>query len=348
MRANRKTSRLFLAVCTLVVVCVASLGLAGPAEALARHDLVVSQLGDPPTGPARGEAFNVHVVVQNDGTRATKPSTVRFYASADSTVDSGDTLLTQTAATPRLAKRSSFASDPTLHIPIGLPNGTFFLIACADDKQVVSESDETNNCRASSGQFTLTTDTTPPTVSITNPIGGSTTASTLLIQFIVSSDTTSVTCILDTDTISPARCDLTGSFLASNLIDGTHEIRVTAYDAAANSYTKVADWTVDATAPLISSVTATPTSSTSEHVTFSVSDASAITEIHCVLFTDGGTGDDQPCGSGASGSVDYTGLAGHAYTLEIYAVDVYGNSGATASAAPAPSTRAQIALINNS
>jgi hypothetical protein len=41
-------------------------------------------------------------------------------------------------------------------IPPGTTPGSYFLLACADDAGQVIESAETNNCRASTGQVTMT------------------------------------------------------------------------------------------------------------------------------------------------------------------------------------------------
>ena len=41
-------------------------------------------------------------------------------------------------------------------IPAGTPAGTYRLLACADDRQVVAESNETNNCRASTTTVKVT------------------------------------------------------------------------------------------------------------------------------------------------------------------------------------------------
>jgi subtilase family serine protease len=50
---------------------------------------------------------------------------------------------------------ASSTNTVTVTIPATLPLGAYFLIACADDRDTVTESDETNNCRASSTTVTV-------------------------------------------------------------------------------------------------------------------------------------------------------------------------------------------------
>jgi hypothetical protein len=48
------------------------------------------------------------------------------------------------------------SSAPTMvTIPASTPIGDYFLLACADDTFLVMETNETNNCRASTAKLTV-------------------------------------------------------------------------------------------------------------------------------------------------------------------------------------------------
>ena len=77
-------------------------------------------------------------------------STTRYYFSLDAVKDAGDVLLTGNRAVPQLAPGQTSPGTRTVTIPSTMPAGTYYLIACSDATQKNVESDEANNCRASS------------------------------------------------------------------------------------------------------------------------------------------------------------------------------------------------------
>jgi hypothetical protein len=52
-------------------------------------------------------------------------------------------------AVSSLAPGSSLSGNTPVTVPLPTPAGTYFVLACADDSETVSESNEQNNCRAS-------------------------------------------------------------------------------------------------------------------------------------------------------------------------------------------------------
>jgi subtilase family serine protease len=112
-------------------------------------DLVVSAMTNPPATINLGASFAHSVTVQNIGSIGAGTSTARFYLSADQVFNTGDRMLSATRAVDALGSGASFTGPVTLVVPTTTPFGTYYLLACADDLRVVSESDETNNCRAS-------------------------------------------------------------------------------------------------------------------------------------------------------------------------------------------------------
>jgi len=99
---------------------------------------------------------------------------------------------------------------------------------------------------STSGTFTVTVqDTTPPAVSITSAPGGTTNSNAAAIAFTASEGTTS--CQLDGGSF--ASCSSPASL--SGLADGAHTFAVRAEDAAHNTASASATWTVDTTSPAL-------------------------------------------------------------------------------------------------
>jgi len=116
---------------------------------VARPDLLETDLSAPPATIARGASFAVTDTVLNQGAVAAGASTTRFYLSADQIKDGNDRLLTGTRAVPALAAGATSSGTVSVTVPSNMVLGTYYLIACADNTTTVTESDETNNCRAS-------------------------------------------------------------------------------------------------------------------------------------------------------------------------------------------------------
>jgi hypothetical protein len=93
-----------------------------------------------------GDSFNVTDNTLNQGGAAAGASTTRFYLSFDLVKDRRD-LLMGSRAVPALAAGASSTGTTTMTVP-KIMAGTYYLLACADDLGVVTESNETNNCLA--------------------------------------------------------------------------------------------------------------------------------------------------------------------------------------------------------
>ena len=122
---------------------------------IARPDLVLTAVSDPPVRAARGESFDVTDTVQNQGLVATGPSITRYYFSIDPVKSPTDKPLAGSRAVPSLRRREASTATVTVTIPPTVPPGMYFLLICADDTQVVPEGNETNNCRAASRVITV-------------------------------------------------------------------------------------------------------------------------------------------------------------------------------------------------
>jgi subtilase family serine protease len=101
-------------------------------------------------------------ITRNVGAANAGASTTRYYLSLDTIRDAGDILLSGTRAIPPLTPGASSTDTVTVVIPSGTAAGTYYLLACADDLGVVTETNESNNCVAS----TRTTQLTLPTADL--------------------------------------------------------------------------------------------------------------------------------------------------------------------------------------
>lgn len=100
---------------------------------------------------APGGKFTVSTTVQNTGGSPSTSSATRFYLSADAVKGAGDRLLTGVRSVPALDPGESASGTTTLTVPSTTALDAYFLLACADDKGTVAESDENDNCTATPG-----------------------------------------------------------------------------------------------------------------------------------------------------------------------------------------------------
>ena len=151
--------------------------LAGPAAAAKKApDLTVSAIKA--TGsPAAGQALSVQVKVKNSGRKKAKGSQTSFVLSRDAKAGKGDRKL-KTRKVKAIAVKKTAKATLKLTVPAGTNPGAYRVIACADAKKKVKESNERNNCRASkavtvvSGPFGGPPPPTPGQPIFTPPPGG--------------------------------------------------------------------------------------------------------------------------------------------------------------------------------
>jgi subtilase family serine protease len=110
-------------------------------------DLIVSALTVPAkSGP--GATISVTDTTTNNGPGSVGASTTRYYLSANSTWDAGDTPLGDGHAVPALAAGATHSGTITLAIPASTEIGAYYIVAKADADNTVGESKETNNTLA--------------------------------------------------------------------------------------------------------------------------------------------------------------------------------------------------------
>ncbi|MGA2518342.1 MAG: DUF3443 family protein [Thermodesulfobacteriota bacterium] len=122
---------------------------------LTAPDLVETLVSDPPGSVSTGDSFPVTDTVQNHGNKSAPTSITRYYLSSTGDKDSGAILLIGKRSIPSLTSGNTSTGTVTVEIPFGIPEGTYYFLACADDTNKIAESNEENNCKASSTQVTL-------------------------------------------------------------------------------------------------------------------------------------------------------------------------------------------------
>jgi subtilase family serine protease len=147
-------------------------------------DLTETSVTDPSVTIVDGSSFSVTDTVQNNGSSAAAASTTRYYLSATGS-KGGARLLTGSRAVPSLAPSASSSGTVTVTVSAGTAAGTYFLLACADDTVLVPESNESNNCKASTNKVTVSAPDLTET-SVTDPpaaiVGGSSFSVTDTVQ----------------------------------------------------------------------------------------------------------------------------------------------------------------------
>jgi subtilase family serine protease len=119
-------------------------------------NLVTSAVSNPPAGIAVGRGFAVTDTARNAGNATAGASTTRYWLSVDAAWSSGDRLLRGSRAVVALAPGATASGTATATVPAGTPTGSYYLLACADDGKVVTESNEKDNCRASTTKVSVT------------------------------------------------------------------------------------------------------------------------------------------------------------------------------------------------
>ncbi|KUG23155.1 flagellar hook-length control protein flik [hydrocarbon metagenome] len=119
-------------------------------------DLVISALSNQAkTITAYARSFSIRDTTKNQGTGSATASTTRYYLSTTTSKTSGSVLLSGTRSVPALAVGKTSSGSVTVRVPSGINRTTYYAIACADDNAVVSESNESNNCKTSSSRITV-------------------------------------------------------------------------------------------------------------------------------------------------------------------------------------------------
>ena len=147
-----------------------------------KPDLVVRTVSNPPATMRAGDTFAIKETTRNRGRGRAGRSRTRFYLSPDSKRSNGDRRLVGEHSVGKLRAKKSATATTQLTAPT-IAAGRFRLLACADDRRVVRERSERNNCRASKQPVSLVLNRPPvvPAVAVATieevPVGFSFAAS---------------------------------------------------------------------------------------------------------------------------------------------------------------------------
>lgn len=119
-----------------------------------RPDLVITAVGNAPATIRFFGRISVQDTVKNQGSAPSNLALTRYYISADQARGAGDRLLLGVRLVGPMAPGQSSSGGATLFV-FGAPAGTYYLLACADDRNTSTEGDETNNCLASATQIVV-------------------------------------------------------------------------------------------------------------------------------------------------------------------------------------------------
>lgn len=121
---------------------------------LSLPDLIETSVTDPPAAIADGATFSVTDTVENNSSVTAGASVTRYYLSITPS-KSGAIQLKGSRTVPTLSANATSTDTVILKVNAGTAAGTYYLLACANDTLIVAETDETNNCLASTNQVTV-------------------------------------------------------------------------------------------------------------------------------------------------------------------------------------------------
>jgi hypothetical protein len=115
-------------------------------------NLVVTAVSNPPAATGRGQSFSVTATVRNSGNELVNNGNLTSLALAP---EFGTPVQLVSVITARLDAGESTTFTISVTVPSNLARGIYRVRACADSGGVVPEANETDNCRNSSGSFTI-------------------------------------------------------------------------------------------------------------------------------------------------------------------------------------------------
>jgi subtilase family serine protease len=120
-------------------------------------DVVVDVVSNPPPTIERGKKFPASATTRNQGVADTgRPTRTRYYLSLTPAWTAAAKRLTGYRVVDDLAPGATDSGDVNVGVPSGTTPADYYLVACGDDTDVVTEQNETNNCRPSTTRVTVT------------------------------------------------------------------------------------------------------------------------------------------------------------------------------------------------
>jgi hypothetical protein len=94
--------------------------------------------------------------VESLGAVASGASATRHYLSLDAVKSANDILLTGSRPVPAVPPGAGHTGTVTAIIPAGTSPNAYYVLTCADAASAVVETNEANNCTASTAKMTVT------------------------------------------------------------------------------------------------------------------------------------------------------------------------------------------------
>jgi subtilase family serine protease len=119
---------------------------AAPTRMQVGPDLIASAVSASATLVAPGGSLTINDTAMNQGGGSAAVSTTQFYLSPFTTKNTAARLLPGNRGVGPLPPAATSPGTTTITVPTDMALGTFYLLACADDTNVVAETNENNNC----------------------------------------------------------------------------------------------------------------------------------------------------------------------------------------------------------
>lgn len=121
-----------------------------------RPDLVVSAVSVSPGKVVAGGVLKVSDTTRNKGRKKAKRSVTRYALSANKKWDKKDVVLGSRVVKALKPGKKHAVKARSARVAAATRPGTYWLLACADAKKKVRESNERNNCRVAKRRVTVT------------------------------------------------------------------------------------------------------------------------------------------------------------------------------------------------
>ncbi len=135
-------------------------------------DLIESGVSSQTMVSGAGATITVNDAARNQGGANATASLTQYYLSPFTTKANTARLLSGNRSVPALASGGTSAGGANVTIPQDMATGSFYLLACADDTNLVFETNESNNCAASSAKIQVGPDLIESAVSTQTPVAG--------------------------------------------------------------------------------------------------------------------------------------------------------------------------------
>jgi len=123
-------------------------------------------------GTVSAGSFQVTDTVTDSGIVGVPASVTRFYLSSNTIKNTKAQLLNGSRAVPAIVAGGNSTGTTTVSVPAGVAVGSYYVLACADDTNLIIESNENNNCAASGTPLSVGPDLVETTVSTSTTVAG--------------------------------------------------------------------------------------------------------------------------------------------------------------------------------